>query len=67
MNMPAQAFPTWNSSEVLPGMTLRNYFAAAAMQAIVSREDLDMLPKEKVVALAFSLADAMLTASEVQP
>ena len=41
------------------GMTLRDYFAAKAMQAMESRDSMEA-PVESVAKLAYELADAML-------
>ena len=43
------------------GMTLRDYFAAKAMQAYIQRAVLEM-DMEDVVADAYAMADAMLKA-----
>jgi hypothetical protein len=57
------AFPTWNVVDIKKGMTLRDYFAAAAMQAIaveslkVIAGDLKLLTKN-----AYFIADEMMEA-----
>jgi hypothetical protein len=43
-------------------MTLRDYFAAKAMQAVLSRDSLTVLPKNKLSELAYSMANAMMEA-----
>lgn len=45
-----------------PGMTLRDYFAAKAMQGLMSREGKPDVEHE--TALAYRIADAMLKARE---
>jgi len=66
-NMPA--FPTENSYLVstLHGMTLRDYFAAKAMQGLMGRVWGD-LPTDELFAVwsksAYAMADAMLKARE---
>lgn len=74
--MTAPAFPTtkehgFNSGE--PGMTLRDYFAAKAMQAnVVAMSDLSieadvptpMTWHNEVARLAYMTADAMMKARE---
>jgi hypothetical protein len=68
MNEPA--FPTERigveSGEVLTyqeeGMTLRDYFAAKAMQAFESRQDLDDIPAFNKANRCYRIADAMLKA-----
>ena len=70
MNEPA--FPTERigveSGEVLTyqeeGMTLRDYFAAKAMQAFESRQDLDDIPAFNKANRCYRIADAMLKARE---
>lgn len=67
-----QAFPsdpfyvgdTRYSSE--PGMTLRDYFAAKAMQAILSNIETSSCSYEDAALYAYRQADAMLAAREVQ-
>jgi hypothetical protein len=44
------------------GMTLRDYFAAKAMQAFLTRDSLTDLPKEKLSKFAYSMSDAMMEA-----
>ena len=44
------------------GMTLRDYFAAKAMQAIVSRSDFEF--EDSAWGNAYDMADAMLEARE---
>jgi len=59
------AFPT--GTGVTPyksGMTLRDYFAAKAMQAIVSRGIVNEVPLEIYATNAYRMADAMLKARE---
>ena len=51
--------PVMTSDE--QGMTLRDYFAAKAMQAYIQRAVLEM-DMEDVVADAYAMADAMLKA-----
>lgn len=59
------AFPWGEHGQVLGGMTLRDYFAAKAMQAIIIGNDAD----EGALGLgaakdAYAMADAMLAARE---
>lgn len=58
------AFPTPGGDDYhpLPGMTLRDYFAAKAMQALINPngEPLDRLTE--VPEYAYEIADAMLAA-----
>ena len=68
MNTGGPAFPSthhngWGEPE--KGMTLRDYFAAKAMQGIVSREVSHMDRVEKYAEGAYAMADAMLEAREL--
>jgi hypothetical protein len=49
-----------------PGMTLRDYFAAAALQGLMATPNGPRLVKE-AVATAYHAADAMLKAREAKP
>lgn len=69
MNQPA--FPTSNWQKIAPmssgyneGMTLRDYFAAKAMQSMNSRPDYDDVPAVVIAADAYTLADAMMKVRE---
>ena len=54
------AFPQpINPSEQGRGMTLRDYFAAKAMQGMMSDPNLDMVCN-KVAQLSYNMADAMM-------
>lgn len=46
---------------VAPGMTLRDYFAAKAMQGMLSDADFDA-PAKRIAYSAYLMADAMLAA-----
>ena len=66
-NMPA--FPLHNhGTQTLgmhfTGMTLRDYFAAKAMQSINGRPDYDDVPAVVIAADAYTLADAMMKVRE---
>jgi hypothetical protein len=50
--------PTWTGGE---GMTLRDYFAAKAMQALLGYEESTL---ENDAEVAYAMADAMLKARE---
>jgi hypothetical protein len=66
MSKDIPAFPTENSYLVstLHGMTLRDYFAAKAMQSMNSRPDYDDVPAVVIAADAYTLADAMMKVRE---
>lgn len=59
------AFPQpINPNEQGRGMTLRDYFAAKAMQSMNSRPDYDDVPAVVIAADAYTLADAMMKVRE---
>ena len=60
-NTSGPAFPT--NDGCYNGMTLRDYFAAKAMQAILS-DPAYVLPDEKLAVFAYYVADTMLEARE---
>ena len=64
MNIPAFPAPAGVSHITEQGMTLRDYFAAKAMQAIVSRGIVNEVPLETYATNAYKMADAMLKARE---
>ena len=59
----APAFPTVMIGELEGGMTLRDYFAAKAMQAILSDPSYSS-PDDKLAEASYWIADAMLKARE---
>lgn len=60
------AFPSVDSPQTYPtnGMTLRDYFAAMAMQGMIANEGIADLPNEPARAhdaeCAYAMADAMI-------
>lgn len=58
-NLPA--FSTYFTGEHALSMTLRDYFAAKAMQGIMSDPNLDM-DSSQVARLSYQMADAMMKA-----
>lgn len=64
-NNGGPAFPTPRYLKGIgpDGMTLRDYFAAKAMQAMIMH-DLHSLKGKRVPALAYEMADAMLAARD---
>ena len=69
MNQPA--FPTSNWQKIAPmssgyneGMTLRDYFAAKAMQALLTRETRISEDAMLYAGAAYDVADAMMKARE---
>jgi hypothetical protein len=65
---PAFPVPGLNRGEYNNGMTLRDYFAAKAMQALIQRDGDDTAYGNDMVqgrpVLAYEYADAMLKARE---
>lgn len=66
-NTGGPAFPLHNHGTQtlgmhLSGMTLRDYFAAKAMQGQLSRPNASYLEEEQVAKVAYMQADAMLEA-----
>jgi hypothetical protein len=65
MDNKEPAFPiVYAEGDFDRGMTLRDYFAAKALQAFLSRDSLTDLPKEKLSQFAYSMANAMLVERE---
>ena len=69
--MKTPAFPTNNWTQIAPyssgyneGMTLRDYFAAKAMQGMLSENSGIRYPTDELVDFAYKVADAMLKARE---
>jgi hypothetical protein len=64
MNTPAFPSPRWEGwGSPQEGMTLRDYFAAKAMQAILSDPNYSS-PDDKLAEASYWIADAMLKARE---
>lgn len=59
-----RAFPSSNEATIDLGMTLRDYFAAKAMQALISREDFEF--EDDTWEKAYDAADAMMAAREIK-
>ena len=59
-----QPATTYKTTVVNHGMTLRDYFAAKAMQSMNSRPDYDDVPAVVIAADAYTLADAMMKVRE---
>ena len=51
-----------NQTRTMYGMNLRDYFAAKAMQAFESRQDLDDIPALNKANRCYRIADAMIKA-----
>lgn len=63
-----QAFPmTWPDAAPSPGMTLRDYFAAQALAALIASNDEGAGDRiEDIPTYAYQIAEAMLKAREVK-
>ena len=57
-NKHIPAFPTVMLGEIEGGMTLRDYFAAQAVQGLITTQSAGS--KERYAEIAYALADAML-------
>lgn len=73
MKNGGQAFPTpFTGSQNHPGMTLRDYLAAKAMQSLIIdrlKVGQGMIPEQDEMAIAkesYSMADSMLRAKEAK-
>ena len=55
-----RAFPVPDDASDMPGMTLRDYFAAKAMQGLLSSDV--VAPLDDFAAKSYLVADAMLNA-----
>jgi hypothetical protein len=68
MNIPAFPKPKLMQQAVSfdaeDGMTLRDYFAAKAMQAIIDQQDVYRGEVDSAAWMAYRMADAMLKARE---
>lgn len=62
INNGGAAFPSAYSSDGNNGMTLRDYFAAKAMQELLSQDGYEVF--KLVASDAYKLADAMIKARE---
>ena len=60
-----KAFPTYHYQQQQPGMDLRDYFAAKAMQALLTNPDKNHFAPELSQA-AYEMADAMIRAKETE-
>jgi hypothetical protein len=58
------AFPHDSNWEDRQGMTLRDYFAAKAMQAMLVEPDNVDISRAKLAQLSYAMADAMLKERE---
>lgn len=61
---PFQCQGPTTAPEIYYGMTLRDYFAAKAMQAFITSPNLEVFEDARVAAGAYLVADAMMKARE---
>ena len=61
---PAFPVPGWKDDADFNGMTLRDYFAAKAMQSYLLDKDRDSFTFEQWAQASYAMADAMLKARE---
>ncbi|MDH0896345.1 MULTISPECIES: hypothetical protein [unclassified Pseudomonas] len=59
------AFPNPHAEE-LQGMSLRDYFSAGVMQAVITSTTVDLKP-EYIAKVSYLVADAMLVARQSTP
>ena len=71
MNNGGAAFPTKNwqqpairASGYSEGMSLRDYFAAQALQGVLAADTEELLSVDAIASVAYRIADAMLKARE---
>ena len=58
------AFPTWNVVDITKGMTLRDYFAAAALQGLIANKPYMGIDTSLMSDWAYKVANAMLNERE---
>lgn len=59
--VPAACTSRGEHNDFIPGMTLRDYFAAKAMQALITQQvPSELASREDIADWAFEMADAML-------
>jgi hypothetical protein len=61
---PCETIHPCGSHEQVDGLTIRDYFAAQAMQAMLANPHCDLNPLREVIPAAYELADAMLKERE---
>ena len=63
-NTGGPAFPIVVGDQMTQGMSLRDYFAAKAMQGLIVDPDRADQSREECARLSYAMADAMLKARE---
>ena len=64
MKSDLPAFPTWNVVDITKGMTLRDYFAAAALQGLIANKPYMGIDTSLMSDWAYKVANAMLNERE---
>ena len=64
MNTGGPAFPVADMEVTKEGMTIRDYFAAKAMQGMLAENGGGARSNDDLAVIAYALADAMLKARE---
>lgn len=54
------AFPALDARTMLSGMSLRDYFAAQALQGVLAADTEELLSVDAIASVAYRIADAML-------
>ena len=64
MKISQPAFPTWNVVDITKGMSLRDYFAAAALQGLIANKPYMGIDTSLMSDWAYKVANAMLNERE---
>ena len=64
INTGGPAFPTPTHNLANDGMTLRDYFAAKAMQGLLSNVEADDIATHRLTLVCYHIADEMLKARD---
>jgi hypothetical protein len=62
MNNGGPAFPALDARTMLSGMSLRDYFAAKALQGVLAGDTEELLSVDAIASVSYRIADAMLEA-----
>ncbi len=60
MNNGGPAFPALDARTMLSGMSLRDYFAAKALQGVLAADTEELLSVDAIASVSYRIADAML-------
>jgi hypothetical protein len=64
MNKGGPAFPALDARTMLSGMSLRDYFAAKALQGVLAADTEELLSVGAIASVSYRIADAMLKERE---